>query len=88
MCPKGAQFKLQSERCVPKILKLSFEVSECKPLPQVCLTDDGDAQRHRALVLLGRQLDAVQQGFTLVHFSAQPGPFLTPNTPQTPPSTP
>jgi hypothetical protein len=28
------------------------------------------------------------QGLTLVHFSAQPEPFLTQNTPQTPPETP
>ena len=28
------------------------------------------------------------QGLTLVHFSAQPGLFLTQNTPQTPPYTP
>ena len=32
MCPEGAQVELQRERCVPKVLKLSFEVSECKPL--------------------------------------------------------
>ena len=28
------------------------------------------------------------QGLTLVHFSAQPQPFLTQNTPYTPPTTP
>jgi len=39
MCPEGAQVELCAqvelypERCVPKVLKLSFEVSECKPLP-------------------------------------------------------
>jgi hypothetical protein len=32
MWPEGAQGELQRERCVPKVLKLSFEVSECKPL--------------------------------------------------------
>ena len=32
MCPKGAQVELSRERCVPKVLKLSSEVSECKPL--------------------------------------------------------
>jgi len=31
--PEGAQVELQRERCVPKVLKLSSEVSECKPLP-------------------------------------------------------
>ena len=30
----------------------------------------------------------VRQGVTLVHFSAQPEPFLTQNTPQTSPHTP
>jgi hypothetical protein len=32
MCLPGAQFELQCERCVPKVLKLSSEVSESKPL--------------------------------------------------------
>jgi hypothetical protein len=32
MCPEGAQVELSRERCVTKDLKLSFEVSECKPL--------------------------------------------------------
>ena len=32
MCPEGTQVELQSERCVPKVLKLSSAVSECKPL--------------------------------------------------------
>ena len=30
----------------------------------------------------------VRQGLTLVHFSAQPEPFLTPNKPLIPPDTP
>ena len=33
MCPEETQVELQRERCVPKVLKLSSEVSECKPLP-------------------------------------------------------
>ena len=32
MCPEGAQVELYRERSVPKVLKLSSEVSECKPL--------------------------------------------------------
>jgi hypothetical protein len=32
MWPEGAQVELQREQCVPKVLKLSSEVSECKPL--------------------------------------------------------
>ena len=32
MWSEVAQVELQSERCVQKVLKLSFEVSECKPL--------------------------------------------------------
>jgi hypothetical protein len=32
MCPGGAQVGLEGERCVRKVLKLSSEVSECKPL--------------------------------------------------------
>jgi hypothetical protein len=32
MWPEGAQVQLQRERCVPEVLKLSFEVSECEPL--------------------------------------------------------
>jgi hypothetical protein len=31
-CPEGAQVELKRERCVPKVLKLSSEVSQCKPL--------------------------------------------------------
>jgi hypothetical protein len=31
MCAEGAQVQLQCERCVPKVLKLSSEVSECNP---------------------------------------------------------
>jgi len=34
MCPEGAQVELERERCVPKVLKLSSEVNECKPLLQ------------------------------------------------------
>jgi hypothetical protein len=33
MWPKGAKVEPERERCVPKVVKLSFEVSECKPLP-------------------------------------------------------
>jgi hypothetical protein len=32
MCPVGAQVELCREGCVQKVLKLSSEVSECKPL--------------------------------------------------------
>jgi len=32
MCAEGAQVQLRRERCVPKVLKLSSEVSECKAL--------------------------------------------------------
>ena len=32
MCPEGAQVELERERCVPKVLMLSCEVSQCKPL--------------------------------------------------------
>jgi beta-phosphoglucomutase-like phosphatase (HAD superfamily) len=32
--------------------------------------------------------EGMRQGLTLVHFSAQPEPLLTQNTPQTPPNTP
>jgi len=32
MCPEGSQIELERERCVPKVLKLSSEVSECKAL--------------------------------------------------------
>jgi hypothetical protein len=37
-------------------------------------------------VMLARM--ASRQGLTLVHFAAQPKPFLTQNTPRTPPDTP
>ena len=50
----------------PKVLKLSFEVSEWKPLAR--------GQRVR-----GRHLP--RQGLTLVPFSAEPEPFLTLKTP-------
>jgi hypothetical protein len=30
---QGAQVELKRERCVPRVLKLSCEVSQCKPLP-------------------------------------------------------
>jgi CTP synthase (UTP-ammonia lyase) len=32
MRPEGAQVERARERCVQKVLKLSSEVSECKPL--------------------------------------------------------
>jgi len=32
MCPEGAQAELYLEQCSPKVVKLSSEVSECKPL--------------------------------------------------------
>jgi hypothetical protein len=32
MSPEGAQVEIYRERCVPKVLKLSCEVDECKPL--------------------------------------------------------
>jgi hypothetical protein len=32
MWPEGAQVELQRGQCVPKVIKLSSEVSECKPL--------------------------------------------------------
>ena len=32
MCREGPQVELYRERCVVKVLKLSSEVSECKPL--------------------------------------------------------
>ena len=38
MCPGSAQVELLRERCVPKMLKLSCEVSECKPLPHVAVS--------------------------------------------------
>jgi hypothetical protein len=45
MCPEGAQVELYRERCVPEVLKLSSEVSECKPLPggrTLPITEDGN----------------------------------------------
>jgi len=37
MLAEGAQVELGRERCVPKVLKLSAEVSECRPLtPGTC----------------------------------------------------
>jgi hypothetical protein len=33
MCLEGAKVELQRERCVPKVLKFSRKVNECKPLP-------------------------------------------------------
>ena len=32
MWPEGAEVELYREHCVPKVLKLSSEVNECKPL--------------------------------------------------------
>jgi hypothetical protein len=42
--------------------------------------------RHRFLKLLS--VERCSSGLTLVHFSAQPEPSLTPNTPQPPNNTP
>ena len=41
MCPEGAQVELERERCVPKGLKLSFEVKECKPLADGAIVGSG-----------------------------------------------
>ena len=61
-----------TQESVLELLKLSSNVDECKPLPA--------ASRCTA--------NTVLQGLTLVHYSAQLEPFLTPNTPQTPSDTP
>jgi hypothetical protein len=42
MCPEGAQVELKRERCVLKVLKLSSDVSERKPLPHGNHHHDGD----------------------------------------------
>jgi len=54
-------------------LKLSGNGNQCKPLPRV--------HRHVELRLSDSDLQSILQGLTLVHFSAQPEPFLTQNTP-------
>ena len=51
----------------------------------------GDSELQQLLhifKLLGTPSEAVWQGLTIVHFSAQPEPFLTQNVPQLPPSIP
>jgi hypothetical protein len=61
MCPEGAQLELLCERCVPKVLKLSCEVSECKPLVHGNLLGSlpdgiGECGRLRNLMLAGNRL--------------------------------
>jgi hypothetical protein len=71
-------------------------VDECKPLPPMPMTPNNSPaacareSRTRSAVLTSRtasargrsgRSDAVRQGLTLVHFSAQPELFLTHNTP-------
>jgi hypothetical protein len=87
----------------PKVLKLSFEVSECKPLAPGTHSHVSTANSDKTTTSL-REMGARlaeetaevmaeleggaltprgggRQGRTLVHFSAQPEPFLTQNTP-------
>jgi len=60
MCPEGAQVELYHERCDPKVLMLSCEVSECsKPLPVVRHTPRGINHAPQ------------EQGLILVHSRAQ-----------------
>jgi hypothetical protein len=70
VCPKGTQVELERERCVPKVLKLSFEVSECKPLPVLSLAI---VNQSLSLALLDctYPISAWYQGLTLVDVSAQ-----------------
>jgi len=76
-----------------KVLNLSSEVSEGKPLR----AGGGGLGEHAACFLfevlgLGQALcltlGSYRQGLTLVHFSAQPEPFLTFNTSPKPLNTP
>jgi hypothetical protein len=55
MCPECAQVELCRERCVPKFLKLSSKVSECRPLstgPEILKqrADAGDREAQYSLV--------------------------------------
>ena len=77
-----------------KALTLSRKVEECAPLadgePDRPGRRAGGVQHHR-LVLQALRRGRQRQGLTIVHFPAQPQPFLsriTPYTPLTPPYTP
>jgi len=59
-------------------------VNECKPL----VLGSERAQYEDIIGKLKRLVESERQGVTLVHFSAQPEPFLTKVTPSTPPAMP
>ena len=67
-------------------------MDECKPLnPGSGVTSGIEGKKSILFVEVTRVMkDATiaGQGLTLAHFPAQPEPFLTQNTPYTPPNTP
>jgi len=81
-CPKGP---LSATPIPQKVLTLSREVYECKPLARGQPDDDGeDTGWQVSAGFKGRSRGTrrgERQGLTLIHFSAQPEPFLTQNTP-------
>jgi hypothetical protein len=58
---------------LPEVLKLSFEVSECKPL--IAGLAIGIIVGLALLILMSCACCSCWQGLTLVHFSAQLEPF-------------
>ena len=48
MCPEGAQDELNVSDVFPKVIKLSSEASECKPLPQALFAAAAAAELWRA----------------------------------------
>ena len=71
---------------MPKVLNLSSEVSECKPLGNGGGGGGGGGEvlwprvlwaQRRHVLYVRVVAPGMRQGLTLVHFSAQPKPFLT-----------
>jgi len=80
---------------------LSGNWNECKPLFYGPLNEEGyganlrllnrcihqpGVERARIQIMMKIGVDTRSAGLTLVHFSAQPEPFLTQNAPLTPPN--
>jgi hypothetical protein len=83
-------FELERERCVPKVLKLSFEVCECKPLLSGA-TKSPLVSPLKAVEILGRGLHSSTFQLNLSQFRHKTHPrhpLIPPNNPSTTPRQP
>jgi len=89
--PKVLKLSSTGSDLFPKVLKLSFEVSECQPLDQVPRIDVVDFMMYRkevGFLMCDKITRTTRRGLTLLHFSAQLQPCQHPAHPKHPLTTP